>query len=352
MHQHGGLWQDNKDVLDFSININLAGISETVKAAANLGVLYSDRYPDTECIKLREEIAKWENIPMQEILCGNGAADLIFSLVVAKKPKRALLISPTFYEYEKALRALDCEITYFPCKQENNFIMEDTYISYLTKDYDIAFLCNPNNPTGIVCNQMFLERVLKQCQEQQIFLVVDECFMDFVKSKEQVFMKTYLSEYQNLFILKAFTKQFAMPGLRLGYGLCSNLELCKQMVAVSQAWSVSTPAQMAGIAALQDTMYLEYSLKEIEMQKFFLLTELEKMGFKIYGSSANFIFFNAENVCGKLDLAEFCINHKIRIRDCSNFYGLEKGFYRIAVKKQQDNRTLISVLQEAVQWQK
>ncbi len=352
MHQHGGLWQDNDDILDFSININLAGISERVREAASLGVLYSDRYPDTECKKLREEIAKWENVPMQNIICGNGAADLIFSVVMAQKPKKALLISPTFYEYEKALRAMDCEITYFSCEEENDFMISDSYIKHLTREYDIAFLCNPNNPTGTLSNQIFMDRVMKRCQEQKIVLVVDECFMDFVNGIDQVFMKKYLLEYQNLFILKAFTKQFAMPGLRLGYGLCSNQELLQKMAVVSQAWSVSTPAQMAGIAALNDTTYLECSLNETEEQKTFLLSELQKIGFKIYGYSANFIFFKADSICEKLDLAEFCIAKKIRIRDCSNFNGLKKGFYRIAVKRQEENEKLVSVLQEAVKWQK
>ena len=128
---------------------------------------------------------------------------------------------------------------------------------------DIIFLCNPNNPTGITIPQDLLEEILETCAMQGIFMVVDECFLDFVKDPEKHTLKGKLEKYPGLFILKAFTKRYAIPGVRLGYGFCSDREVLDRMEAVTQPWNVSTMAQQAGLAALKETEYVEKGRKII-----------------------------------------------------------------------------------------
>ena len=338
MHKHGGDVYNYKDIIDFSTNINLMGMPEGVIRGAYEGVDLSQNYPDPYCLELREAISEYENVNVEEIICGNGAADLIFSLSFSRKPKKALVLAPTFYEYEKALRASGCQIEYFYLSEEKGFVIEENFINSLVEDIDMVFLCNPNNPTGELIKKDFIYRIIKRCAEKNIFLVVDECFMYFVENQSEYSVKEFAKGYRNLFILKAFTKIYAMPGLRLGYGICSNKEVLEKMYEISQPWSISIPAQRAGINALKETEYVENSLKVLKEEKEYLINELLKKEFKIYGSNANYIFFKVNSS----DFFEECLKKGFLIRDCSNYKGLEKGYYRIAVKKHYENIKFIN----------
>jgi threonine-phosphate decarboxylase len=359
MYQHGGDIYNNKVNLDFSSNINLMGIPKGVLRAAKRGVELSFCYPDTECNELREAISISEGIPKDMIVCGNGAADLIFSLVLTTKPKKALLLAPTFQEYEQALQSVDCEIRYHRLLEEHGYQLRTDFIEQITEDIDIIFLCNPNNPTGVLIERSLLESILKKCEDSDCILVVDECFMDFVAEGKEHTLKEYCKSSIKLIVLKAFTKLYAMPGLRLGYGFCGDTVLINQMKHTSQPWSVSIPAQMAGIAALKEVEYVKQSLQKLEREKNFLLQELRQLNYKIYGSKANYIFFRAEEdnaskpqpEATDIQLADRhgylyikCLEQGVLIRDCSNYRGLTEGYYRIVVKAHEENIRLIEVL--------
>lgn len=346
MYKHGGYVYENKDIIDFSANINPFGMPKGVIRAAWEGVVHSNQYPDPYCTSLRCAISRDRNIPENFILCGNGAADLIFSLALALKPRKALIAIPTFYEYEQALKTVGCEIAYFVMEEEQEFSLQEVFLTKIEKDLDIIFLCNPNNPTGNIIKKSFLQRVIQECEKKDIWLIVDECFMDFVEDGAKDSVMDEIITSSRLFVLKAFTKLYAMPGLRLGYGISSNLELMKCVKEVLQPWNVSLPAQRAGVAALKEKEYVDESLKMIRKEKKYLIEELHNMKIKTYGSHANYIFFQANS-----GLYEACLRRGFMIRDCSNYPGLRDGFYRIAVKRQEDNEALMKALKEVVEWQ-
>ena len=343
MHKHGGDIYRNKVVLDYSSNINLLGLPENVIEAAMKGIKLSCHYPDTQCQRLREAISLKEEIPSEEIICGNGAADLIYSLVIGTQPKKALIIAPTFFEYENALAVAKCQITYYYLKEELKFSLKEDFLNHLSRDLDVIFLCAPNNPTGTLIPLELMKKIIAKCEEYEILLIVDECFMDFVKESKDYSVKNMYRNSKNLFVLKAFTKLYAMPGMRLGYGFSTNRELLEKMKRVSQPWSVSVPAQLAGIAALKEEEYVKESLSILEVEKRYLIQELEKLHMKIYGSKANYIFFK-----GSPGLYKKCLEKEILIRDCSNYVGLCEGYYRVVVKKHKENEELIRVLREVV----
>lgn len=187
------------------------------------------------------------------------------------------------------------------------------------------------------------EKILASCSELGIFIVVDECFLDFVKDPDRHTLKGKLAEHPNLFLLKAFTKRYAIPGVRLGYGFCSDRKVLERMEAVTQPWNVSTMAQQAGLAALKETEYVEKGRKIIFQESAWLKEEMTKLGLKVYPSEANYIFFR-----GPEDLFEKCVPKGILIRDCSNYPGLQKGYYRVAVKLHEQNEKLVRVLTELV----
>lgn len=340
---HGGDIYNHKEVLDYSANINPLGISDRVMEAAKNGIAKSIHYPDIGCKKLRKKIAKEENTSENFILCGNGAADLIFSFVTAAKPKKALLIAPTFAEYEAALKTVCCDIAYHHLIEQNDFKVDHNIINCITEDTDVLFLCNPNNPTGQVTSKELLIKIANQCKDMNCYLIIDECFNDFLDIPQEVTMKLEINKYSNIIILKAFTKMYAMPGLRLGYCMSSNILLLEQMESATQPWNVSLPAQEAGIAALKEKDYVIATKKLIKAERSYMIKELEKMGIRIIGSKANYIFFYSN-----IELYKTCLKNHILIRDCSNYRGLKKGYYRIAVRKPEENKRLIQVLKSII----
>ena len=339
-HTHGGNVYKYKGCTDFSANCNPLGTPERVVEAGITGLYQAAQYPEVGYAPLRKAIAEYENVNTEQVICGNGAAELIFTLCRARNPKHALLLAPTFAEYQQALESVGCEIAYHYLLDADGFKLKEEFLQALKQETDILFLCNPNNPTGILTDKAFLLQILEACRQKDIFLVVDECFQDFVEDPEAVTLKDKLNEYENLFLLKAFTKRYAMAGIRLGYGLTGNLELMEQMECCVQPWNISTIAQNCGIAALKEKEYVEQSRRLIFEERKFLKTEMEKLGLKVFDSRANYIFFY-----GQEDLFERCMEKKILIRDCSNYVGLGKGYYRIAVKLHEDNRKLLRVLE-------
>lgn len=312
---------------------------ESVIRAAQESVLQAANYPDTRCRELKKGLAQKEGVKEEQIVCGNGAAELIFSLTAAIKPKRALLVSPGFAEYEQALKVRGCEISYYELKEENGFRLSEDYLTYLNEGLDVLFLCNPNNPTGLTIKKELLIKIVRRCQSLGIRMVLDSCFVDFLECPQDADMVSFLQDFPCLFILKAFTKIYAMAGLRLGYGLCADEKLMEAMQEVTQPWSVSIPAQAAGTAALKETEYVKRTRELIGEERRWLMEQLRKLGFAVYDASANFIFFKGEK-----NLAAKCKRSGILIRDCSNYRGLEQGFYRIAVRTHKENEELIRVL--------
>lgn len=228
-------------------------------------------------------------------------------------------------------------------KMYNEFSAKEKEVETAIVQRTDGKLCNPNNPTGITIPQDLLEEILETCAMQGIFMVVDECFLDFVKDPEKHTLKGKLEKYPGLFILKAFTKRYAIPGVRLGYGFCSDGEVLDRMEAVTQPWNVSTMAQQAGMAALKESEYVEAGRQIIFRESAWMKEKMRQLGLTVYPSEANYIFFY-----GPEELFERCVAKGILIRDCSNYPGLKKGYYRVAVKLHEQNEKLIEVLEEVL----
>ena len=334
---HGGDIYRHPDVLDFSANINPLGTPPAVVQAAKDSMERICHYPDACQEKLKQALAAYEQVPVEWLICGNGAAELIFALVQAVKPKRALVMAPTFAEYAQALEAVGCEVDREILKKEDGFTLQRTILEELQKeDLQMVFLCNPNNPTGILINPKLLREIVTICEKRNIYLVVDECFLDFVSEPEVHTLKGELEGKQYLFLLKAFTKRYAMAGLRLGYGITSSETLMEKMERQLQPWNVSMPAQEAGVAALKETAYVEKARERIFQEQAFLKDGLKACGYPVLDSQANYVFFE-----GEPDLYEKLLEEGVMIRDCSNYPGLWKGCYRIAVKLHNENEQLL-----------
>jgi len=341
-HEHGGDVYGNPDViLDFSVNTNPLGLPDEVREALVSRMNEFARYPDPQCRELRAAIARHEAVPEDWVLCGNGAADLIYRLCYAAKPRTALVCAPTFSEYERALEQVGCQITHYTLTAENEFALSDAIEEWLVPGIDILFLCHPNNPTGRLIPAELMERILRRARENRMMVIVDECFLDFT---DGVSAKRYLEDMPELVVLKAFTKMYAMAGLRLGYLLAADKSLINKVTAAAQCWSVSVPAQIAGVAALACTDWPDKTRRLVAEERRFLSERLRSFEMTVSPSDANFIL-----VRSKRPLYEPLLQKGILIRRCENFKGLGGSYCRIGVKTRAENIRLIQAVKTGYQ---
>lgn len=347
---HGGDIYNNKVNMDFSVNINPLGIPHSVKEAMSDALSYADRYPDMACSGLKKAISEYFtqqgcSIQSEDVIPGNGASELFMAIAHAIKPKKAVLLAPGFFGYEHVLRAVGCDIGYFLLDEQSDFSPAarlDALMDMLTDDTDIFFIANPNNPTGYLADSTFMKQIIGHCKEKHIYVVADECFMGFCEKNYSVL--SLLCDYDNLIVVRAFTKLFAIPGVRLGYMLSKNDTIRQKVQRNLPEWNVSVLAQMAGEACIMESEYIKETVSYVSGQRRLLSDGLKKLGFKVYKSDADFILFYS-----KLPLYDILLNKGILIRDCSNYVGLSQGYFRVAVKTYDENVRLLKVIGECIE---
>ncbi|MBR5977211.1 MAG: aminotransferase class I/II-fold pyridoxal phosphate-dependent enzyme [Clostridia bacterium] len=322
---HGGDIYHNDTLFDFSSNVNPAGIHPHVRETIIKATDNADKYPDPYCTQLRKKLEEKEGVNREKILCGNGAADLIYSFAMALPGEKPSLIPvPTFCEYETAMKAAG-----------KPFVNE---VNGDLKDYEAIFLCTPNNPTGQLIPPEGIEKIAKT----GIRILLDLTFVTLTDNPFIYNLPGLLEFYPNIVALKAFTKDHALAGVRLGYCMSSDKEFLNRMAEKSQCWNVSTIAQAAGIAALECDDEVKTQIRELCAERDRVYTELKKIpNLQVSPSSTNFLLlYSDRNLYYKLK------DRKILVRDCSEEKGLGKGYIRITIKTKLENEMLINVLRE------
>lgn len=340
MEVHGGNIFHKNIKLDFSVNINPFGMPEAVREAALKGVLHSFQYPDIEKREITGALGRKFGISEKQIVTGNGAAELIYGIAAAFGPGRAAVIGPTFSEYERALRLYGWRVSSCLAKREDGYRFTESMLERLKEENNQAvFLCNPNNPTGRLADWAFLEDLSRLCHRKKSILVVDECFLEFTSRGERNSVRSLQAKYPGILILRAFTKLYAMPGLRLGYVLAGTEGVAERLARMLPPWNVSWPAQLAGCAALEEEAFVRKSRAFLLEEEKWMEKELEKQGFFVWPSDTMFCMFE-----GETNLQEKCLEQGVYIRDGASFPGIRKGTYRIGIRRHEDNMQLLHVL--------
>jgi len=346
---HGGDWagfleRHGAMPLDFSASTSPLPLPDGIRAAVIRSLDRADRYPDPLCRELTAALGEKHGLPPEHILCGAGAADLLFRLVLAKRPQKVLIVEPTFSGYGEALAAAGCQAERYFLREADNFTLMADLLFRIKPGLDMLFLCNPNNPTGRTVNQALLLEILAQCAACGTLLVLDECFNDFMDCPGAHSLSGKVETTANLFILRSFTKWYPMAGLRLGYVLCSNRPLLDKMRRAGPPWAVSTPAQAAGLAALGESGYSAALSALIREQRPLLAAGLAKLGCRVIPGEANFLLFS----CPDRPLDKKLETKGILLRNCSHFPGLGPGRFRTAVRTGEENKTLLRAIKEAM----
>ena len=340
--RHGGDIYRNQVNMDFSVNTNPFGMPASVEAALKDAIRHVTEYPDPKASALYLAVADRLLVPKEWLCFGNGASEIFLAIVHALRPKKILLPVPSFYGYVHAGEAAGSEMVSYRLEEEKDFLLQEDFFDHITEEIDLIFLANPNNPTGRTIDHEYSIRVLEQCKKKHVTVVMDECFIEFA-GEERSFYK-YLREFDNLIIVRAFTKTYAIPGVRLGYLLCSNSKLCGKIQMQLPEWNLSSFAQAAGIAAAREDDYVRESVAYVKDERIRLTSELRNMGIKAFDSEANYILIHSE-----VPLYDRLLDKKILIRDCSNFAGLERGYYRIAVRTREENDKLVKAIGECIE---
>ena len=364
-----------KEILDYSSNINPYGIPESLKKRITENLEVLERYPDPDYVELRQKLANLNKVNLSDIILGNGATEIIFLFMKVINPKKILIVSPTFGEYERAVKATEIsgdtvslsssngdnknienkkiEIEYFELKESDDFKLNIGNLkNELENKYDLLIICNPNNPTGKFLKLAQTEEILKECNKYNTKLFIDEAFIEFLEDGMKESIINTEENKKNLFVTRAFTKFFAIPGLRLGYGMYFDKELEKKISEKKEPWSVNNFAEMAGLTVLDDAEYIEKTLKWIAEEKIYMYEKLNKIsGMKVYETEVNFITGKideklfSEGVNVKI-LREKMFEQGILIRDASNFKFLDERFFRLAIKDRASNERVIEAMKE------
>ena len=267
---------------------------------------------------------------------------MISLLIQERAPKHTLILGPTYSEYSRELSFSGSTQEYYHLQEERNFTLDvDDLCKILEKGYDFLIICNPNNPTGILTERERILRILDRAEKTKTFVLVDECFLEICKNEKEYTVKPFIEKYENLIILKSFTKLYAIPGVRLGYILAGSEDVIAKVNRTGQAWSVSHIAQCAGVAALSDNVYKERVIETVAEELSYMKKEFFKLPAILYDGAANYLFFQTPGIT---DLDRRLESYGIMIRNCSNYVNLGKDYWRVAVKSHEENEKLIKAL--------
>lgn len=341
---HGGPYSiDGTDpkILDFSSNVNPLGYPRSVRRLLSSGMSKIPVYPDPNSAVLKERLSEYLGVSSGNLVVGNGATEIIYNFcrAVIDRNTSVLITAPTFGEYEAAARLCGAKPRFFKTMD-----LEDDVAEFLKKipKNGIVFVCNPNNPTGLLVPKNVMMEILRTAQKRRTLVFVDECFIELADPEQSLTDK--VSKFDNLFVLRSLTKSFGLAGLRIGYGI-GNKKMISVLDKIKIPWNVGGLAQEAAVLALSDAQFLRKTQKLITAESEFLKKSISEIaGLSCFDSQTNFLLIKTKTPSKVLQ--KKLLRRKILIRDCSTFRGLNRNYIRIAVRTHKENLALIKALEK------
>ncbi|MBD5545634.1 MAG: aminotransferase class I/II-fold pyridoxal phosphate-dependent enzyme [Lachnospiraceae bacterium] len=340
-----------EEIISFSANVNPLGLSEALKhfLSEHLDVITS--YPDREYLRLRKAIGDYIHCDPEHIIVGNGATELISLFLSAWKPKKALIIGPTYSEYEREISLSGGTVHYYFTKEEDRFQLDMAdFLKEMRQGYDFVILCNPNNPTSTTLTVKEISLLLSELSRQKGCLMIDETYAEFVEDETNVSAASLTERFDNLLVLRGTSKFFASPGLRLGYGIVGNSRFLSLINEHKNPWTINSIAELAGCFMFRDRAFMEATRQLIEQERDFVCRKLAAIdGLTVFPTTCNFVLVKIEKEGKDADmLFEHCIKKKLMIRNCSSFPTLNNQYFRVCFMKHEDNLALIAAIEEAM----
>lgn len=340
-----------KNLMDFSSNIN-PYFPENVEKISLESVKYLNDYPDIEYESIRNKISKHINyiygcnLSKKNICVGNGATELIFLITRLEKKSRIGVVNPTFSEYERAVKISGNIYVDIKMNEGNSGFELD--ICEKIDDLDYLFICNPNNPDGKLRD---ITNIVKICEEKGTKLIVDETFIEFCEEDKKYTALNY--DYKDIFVIRAVTKFYGLPGVRFGYVLSKNERYIQRMWDIKEPWSVNTFAEKIVCGILDDYNFAKNTKEFYFKERNYLLNNLHNInGIKVFDTDSAFLLLRLDDTLKNINSKKLkkimILKYGIVIRDASSFDGLNDRYVRIAIKKRKDNKALICAISEII----
>ena len=341
-----------EDIISFSANVNPLGISYRLREELSSHIDAITAYPDREYTSLRKCIAEYAHTDYRNILTGNGSTELISLVIQILKPSETLIAGPSYSEYEHEISLYNGCSHYFQLKEYDDFNLNlDALAKELTSKTDLFIICNPNNPTSSQIDRPAMRKILDICKDKGIFVMVDETYVEFSEDYENITSIPLTGHYSNIIVLRGISKFFAAPGLRLGYAVCGNQNLLKEINSRKNPWTINSLAAIAGEIMFNDTEYIQKTNELVSSERKRICGILEKVPeIKYYKPNANFILLRIlkDNITSG-DLFDAAIKKGLMIRDCSTFPFLGNKFIRFCFMNPEDNDKLLKVIIDTLQ---
>ena len=338
-------------ITSFSANVNPLGVSFLLKNTLAEKIDAITSYPDREYTALRKAIAGYVHTDFSNIIVGNGSTELISLFIQIQKPKKALMIGPTYSEYEREVSLEGGRSHYLSLHEDKDFALDmDELKEELHSDVDLLIICNPNNPTSSVITRKEMRKILDICKQRDIYVMVDETYVEFATDMDEITSVPLTEYYNNLIILRGTSKFFAAPGLRLGYAVCGNDDLIKEINKRQNPWTINSLAAIAGEIMFTDQDYMEQTKQLINTERERIVKRLNKIkDIKVYEPHANFVLIKLlrDDITSK-DLFDKTIRKGLMIRDCSTFPFLDNHYIRFCFMSPEKNDELLDVIEEAL----
>lgn len=336
-----------EEIISFSANVNPLGISPLLRRTLTEHIDAITAYPDREYTSLRQCIAGYCGSEAEHVIVGNGSTELISLFIQIEHPKKAMIIGPTYSEYEREISLGGGTTLYYPLREDNDFHLNVAdFTAHLNENIDLLVLCNPNNPTSTAITRKDMRLILDVCKQHDIFVMVDETYVEFAENIHEVSAIPLCKEFDNLMVLRGTSKFFAAPGLRLGYAVTGNRELLNDINSNKNPWMINSLAVVAGETMFMDEEYIKATRKLMTEERTRLTRLFEASGrYKVYPSNSNFLLLKIlDKSVSSHDLFDRAIRENMMIRDCSTFPGFEDRFIRFCFMKKEDNDRLAECL--------
>lgn len=338
---------DRNKIVSFSANVNPLGISPLLRKTLSEKIDAITTYPDREYTSLRQCIADYCKTDPEHVIVGNGSTELISLFIQIEHPKKAVVIGPTYSEYEREISLGGGATLYYPLREENEFHLDVARLtSRLNESVDLLVICNPNNPTSTCIRRKDMRLILDVCKQHDIFVMVDETYVEFTQDMEEITAIPLTNFYNNIIILRGTSKFFAAPGLRLGYAVSGNQDLIKAINTRKNPWTINSLAVIAGELMFQDTDYIEKTRALIGSERDRIYQAFqEHPDFKAYEPTANFMLLKLlrEDASAE-EMFERAIRESMMIRNCSTFPFLDNKYIRFCFMQPEMNTKLMECL--------
>ncbi|MCT4688885.1 pyridoxal phosphate-dependent aminotransferase [Vallitalea sp.] len=340
MNKHGGYY-GNSDIIDYSVNINPLGLTDNIRETIISSIDNICKYPDIGGTSAKEAVAKHINVGSNKIIMGNGASELIYLFARALKPKKVLIIEPTFNEYRRAFLLAGSEIDDYVLDSDDDFRFNEDMFSRKMEAFqpDVVILCNPNNPTGKYLGLEMMSEIVDIVKRENSFLFIDESFVEFT-GYEPIGNSI---DYEHIFSLRSMTKYYAVPGLRIGYGV-TNDKIIEKMEEYKEPWTMNTFALDIVPKVIGDKSFCVKVNRWVKIEREYMYEGLSNVrNLKVYKSYSNFFLCKLNYLSGNMLNLEL-LKDNMYVRVCDDFKSLDEGFVRIGIKRHVDNEKMVSIL--------